>query len=77
MAKKVTNSDLVADLTWSVLYTANIRETLKVLAPAVKRTSNVAELTESATLLRQQLEDAHRTAVNLTKILRLELHRSN
>ena len=69
MAKGI-NSDLVADLTWAELYTAKIRENLKILTPALKNTPTGVGLNESVALLRQQLESAHRTADKLRKMLR-------
>jgi hypothetical protein len=77
VAKQEINSDLVADLTWAELFTAQIWENLKILTPAVKKTPASAELTESAALLRQQLESAHRTADGLRKIVRLEPRGAN
>jgi hypothetical protein len=68
VAKRAINRDLVADLTWAELYTTKIRENLKILTPAVKTTPTSAELTDSAALLRQQLESAHRTAAGLSKM---------
>jgi hypothetical protein len=69
VAKKGINSDLVADLTWAELYTAKVRENLKILTPAVKNSAPSAELMESAALLRRQLESAHRTAAELIKMI--------
>jgi hypothetical protein len=68
MAKRIKN-DLVADLTWAELYLAKIQENLKILTPAVKSAPIGTGLTESAALLRHQLEDAHRTAGGLRKML--------
>jgi hypothetical protein len=69
MTKKRIDSDLVADLTWAELYTAKIRENLKVLTPAVKKKPTRTEALESAKLLRQQLESANRTANELRKMI--------
>jgi hypothetical protein len=77
MTKKPINSDLIADLTWAELYTAKIRETLKILTPAVKKISTRAEPLESAALLRQQLASANRTAAELRKMIGLEPRRTN
>src|SRR5260370_31864123 len=64
-----TAHDLVVDLTWADLYTANIRLDMKIFIRAVKKVSTSAELTESAALLRQQLEKANCTAAELGKML--------
>jgi hypothetical protein len=77
LAQKGTNSDLVADLTWAELYTGKIRENLKILTPAVKRTSMSPELLESTALLRLQLESANRTAAKLRKMIPPEPRRAN
>jgi hypothetical protein len=69
VAKKKINSDLVADLTWAELYTAKIRENLKILTPAIKKVSTTADLMQSAALLRQQLESANHTATELRKMI--------
>lgn len=58
MPRKQTAHDLVADLTWAELYAADIRKDLKILIPAVKENLTRADLTESAALLRWQLESA-------------------
>jgi hypothetical protein len=39
---KGINSDLVADLTWSELYIAKIRQNLKILTPAAKNTATAS-----------------------------------
>ena len=72
MTIKQTAHDLVVDLTWADLYTANIRLDMKIFIRAVKKVSTSAELTESAALLRQQLEKANCTAAELRKMLGLE-----
>jgi len=72
MPIKQTSHDLVVDLTWADLYTANIRQDMKILIRTVKKVSTRAELTESAALLRQQLEKANCTAAELRKMLGLE-----
>ena len=77
MARKEINRDAVADLTWAELYTAKIRENLRILTPAVKKTSTKPAFVESAVLLRQQLESANRTATELRKMLLLERRRTN
>jgi hypothetical protein len=68
MPKKQSASDFVADLTWAELYARNIREDLKLLSPAAKKIGIRRELTQSAALLRRQLEDANRTTGELRKI---------
>lgn len=73
--KLIANSDLIADLTWAELYINKIRENLKILTPAVKKTSMSTELAEPVTLLRRQLEGANRTAAALRKIVRPEPER--
>ena len=67
MPKKQTAKDLVADLTWAELYTTEIRHELRLLTTAVKTipTEPDPELTESAMLLRRQLESAKRTSAQL------------
>jgi hypothetical protein len=68
--KKQPASDLVADLTWAQLYTAEIREGLKIVTPGVKRLPSGPELRESAALLRRQLESANRTIAKLRILVR-------
>jgi hypothetical protein len=68
MMKKQPTSDLVADLTWAELYARNIRQDLKLLSPAVKKIETEHKVTESAALLRRQLEDANRTTGELRKM---------
>jgi hypothetical protein len=75
VAKQRINSDLIADLTWAELYTARIRESLKILTPVVKKTATKDEFTEGVARLRQQLESANRTAADLRKMLRVEPRR--
>jgi hypothetical protein len=72
MPRKQTAQVLVADLTWADLYAASIRKDVKMLIPAVKKISTRADLTESAVLLRQQLESAKCTTAELKKMTRLE-----
>ena len=73
MAKKrINNSDLIADFTWAELYITKIRQNLKILTQAVKKSSTSPVLTEPAALLRQQLEGANRTAAELMKMAGLE-----
>ena len=69
MPKKTLNNDLVADLTWAELYAAKIKENLKILISAVKKTPTRNDLIESTTLLRQQLESANRTIGELSEII--------
>ncbi len=69
MPKKIINNDLVADLTWAELYAAKIKENLKILISAVKKTPTRNDLIESTTLLRQQLESANRTIGELSEII--------
>ena len=68
MMKKQPTSDLVADLTWAELYARNIRQDLKLLSPAVEKIETGHKVTESAALLRRQLEDANRTTGELRKM---------
>jgi hypothetical protein len=77
MMKKRPASDLVADLTWAELYARNIREDLKLLSPAVKKIETGHEITESAALLRRQLEDANRTTGELRKMTGVPPRRSD
>ncbi len=71
MPRKQTAQVLVADLTWADLYATSIRKDVKMLIPAVKKIST-RDLTESAVLLRQQLESAKCTTAELKKMTRLE-----
>jgi hypothetical protein len=70
-------TDLVADLTWAELYARNIREHLKILSPVVKKIETGHELTESAALLRRQLENANRTTGELNKMIGVTPRRLN
>lgn len=75
--KKQSASGLVADLTWAELYARNIREDLKLLSPAVKKIETGHEVTESAALLRRQLEGANRTTGELRKMTGVPPRRSD
>jgi hypothetical protein len=77
MMKKQSASGLAADLTWAELYARNIREDLKLLSPAVKKIETGHEVTESAALLRRQLEGANRTTGELRKMTGVPPRRSD
>ena len=70
-------TDSVADLTWAELYARNIREHLKILSAVVKKIGTGHELTESAALLRRQLEGANRTTGELRKMTGVPPRRSD
>jgi hypothetical protein len=66
--EEATNQRLGRRLTWAELYARNIRQDLKLLSPAVKKIETKHKVTESAALLRRQLEDANRTTGELRKM---------
>jgi hypothetical protein len=72
LPEKPLARDALADLTWAVLYAAKIRDSLKGLTPAFRKTRMITELTENAALLRLQLEGANRTSAKLRIMSGLE-----
>ncbi len=78
MPKEQTTSEVSAHLTWAQLYTNSIRDDLKTLTPAaMKKITVTRELAGSASLLRRQLEGAHRTICELKKKLAIKTKRTS
>jgi hypothetical protein len=60
-----------ADLTWAELYSKKIQSDLKVVSPAIRKSPTTPETAQSAALLRQQLQVAHRLLDELRKRTRV------
>lgn len=66
-AEAAIRHEASAALTWAELYSRKIRDDLKVLSPALRKSATTLETAQSAAVLRQQLHLAHRTLEDLRK----------
>ncbi len=69
-AEAAMRHEAAAALTWAELYSRKIRDDLKVLSSALRKSATTPEAAQSAALLRQQLHLAHRTMEDLRKKIR-------
>jgi len=73
----ISQTNLMADLTWADLYARQICKDLKQLTPAMRKALGKTELVGNTAKLREQLEGAHRTIAELKIMAGPEPRRSN